>query len=623
MILSFFIRLFLFCLFSVKMYENMTTLDLLKKEILNIALELQYVSKSEIEDFKFDVSFIDESNSHFGDVSVNISLILAKKLGRTSKEIGEEILKSINSNIASGKELSKMIQKAELAANGFINLFLKEEFLVSEVERVSNLKFIETKFTNKKVLVEHSSPNLFKPFHIGHLMNNTIGESIVRLMKHTNADLKTMSFPSDISIGIAKAIYILKIKKDWSFEDKDIIERLGNAYVEGVKFYDENEDKRIDIVEIAKNLFEKNKDSEDWKLFEMSREVNIKYFENTVGFLGSHFDHLIYESQAGKKGEEIVKENINLDSSKEVFEIGEGGAILYDTKRKKNNESDETIKSVFINSEGHPTYEAKDLGLLKLKKNYFNFDYNFFVTDNEQVPHFDVVLDAAKALGDKMNSEEWKNIAERSFHIPHGRLNLKGERMSSRLGNILSVENTLHLVNTKVAERISEKVSEMSDEEKEKLIKNISLSALKIAILKSKPGLNIDFDFETSLNFEGATGPYLLYTFSRANSILEKAGHAKYKKVDSNFVSENNLPLIKKIIQLEAVTKKAIEDIAPQLIVKYLFELAQAFNTFYAKEKIISEDKEHTEANIYLVEKFKHTLKFAMNMVGIEEVDRM
>lgn len=616
------------------MYKNMTILDLIKKEILNIALELQYISKAEIEDFKFDVSFIDESNSRFGDVSVNISLILARKLSKTPKEIGEEILKSIDSNIESGKELSKIIKNADLAANGFLNLFLKDEFLISEAERISNLKFVETKFTNKKVLVEHSSPNLFKPFHIGHLMNNTIGESIVRMMKHTNADLKTMSFPSDISIGIAKAIYILKEDNNKtvppnlnSFSENDrievIVSYLGEAYVRGVKFYDENEEKRSEIVDIAKNLFEKNEDSEDWKLFEKSRGINIKYFENIVGFLGSHFDHFIYESEAGEKGAEIVKENFNLDSAKEVFETGEGGAIFFDTKKKKNNESDETIKSVFINGEGHPTYEAKDLGLLKLKDNYFNFDYSFFVTDNEQVPHFNVVLDAAKALGEKMNSEEWIKIANRSFHVPHGRLNLKGERMSSRLGNVLSVEDTLHLVNTKVAERVSEKTKDMSVEEVNKLIKNISLSALKIAILKSKPGLNIDFDFETSLNFEGATGPYLLYTFSRANSILEKGGHAKSEKVNSDFISENNLPLIKKIIQLEAVTKKAIEDIAPQLVVKYLFELAQAFNTFYAKEKIISDNEEKTEANLYLVEKFKHTLKFAMNMIGIEEVDRM
>ena len=597
----------------------MTILDLIKKEILDITLELQYISKAEIEDFKFDVSFIDESNSRFGDVSVNISLILAKKLAKTPKEIGEEILKSIESNIESEKELSRIIKKADLAANGFINIFLKDEFLISEAERISNLKFVETKFTNKKVLVEHSSPNLFKPFNIGLFMNNSVGESLVRMMRSTKADLKTMSFPSDISIGIAKAIYILKIKKDWSFEDKDIIDKLGNAYVEGVKFYDENPDKQKEVLEVAKNLFNNHRETEDYKLFEKSKELNVNYFKEIVGELGSTFDNLIYESEAGFRGEAIVKENMNLEKEKEVFQIGEGGAIVYDTKRKKNNESEETIKSVFINGEGHPTYEAKDLGLLQLKYGYFPFDYNFFVTDNEQVPHFDIVLDAAKNI-----NEEWKSITEKSFHVPHGRMTIKGEKMSTRLGNALLLEDILSITKSKAEEKLNiEKVKELNENERQDLLKKISISALRISVLKSKPGLNIDFDPDTSLNFEGATGPYLLYTFSRANSILEKGGHAKSEKVDSNFVSENNLPLIKKIIQLEAVTKKAIEDIAPQLVVKYLFELAQAFNTFYAKEKIISEDKEKTEANLYLVEKFKHTLKFAMNMIGIEEVDRM
>ena len=229
------------------------------------------------------------------------------------------------------------------------------------------------------------------------------------------------------------------------------------------------------------------------------------------------------------------------------------------------------------------------------------------------------MIQAARELGQKMNNNEWKKIAEKSEHIPHGRLNLKGGRMSSRLGNVLSVEDTLHLVNVKVVERLSEKTKDLENN----LIKNISLSALKIAILKSKPGLNIDFDFETSLNFEGATGPYLLYTYARANSILEKGEIGSLKNFNTSFISENNLPLIKKITELEAIAKKGIEDIAPQLIVKYLFELAQSFNTFYGKEKILSEDKEKTEANLFLVDRFKNTLKFTMNIIGIKEVERM
>jgi len=119
--------------------------------------------------------------------------------------------------------------------------------------------------------------------------------------------------------------------------------------------------------------------------------------------LGSHFDNLIYESEAGVRGERIIKENMNLDFEKEIFEVGDGGAIVFDTKKKKNNndENSETIKSVFINSEGHPTYEAKDIGLIDLKFEKYNPDLSIFVTDGEQISHFEVVLQAASDLGEE------------------------------------------------------------------------------------------------------------------------------------------------------------------------------------------------------------------------------
>lgn len=594
----------------------MTILEILKNELFNIARDLDYLKEDSIgaEDIKFDVSFIDSTNSKFGDVATNIALTLAKKVGKYPKVIGEEIIKEINFNIENEKELSKIIEKAELANNGFINFCLKKDFLIEELKRLANLELIETKYTDQKVLVEHSSPNLFKPFHIGHLMNNIIGESIVRMMKTTKADLRTMAFPSDISIGIAKAIYILKNKKNWSFFNEDIINILGNAYTEGVRFYEENPDKQDEIKLVAKNLFERNSETEEYQIYTKAREVNIEYFKKVQAMLGSKFDHFIYESEAGIRGEEIVKENVNKEEGKEVFFVAENGAIVFDTKKIKNKVSSETIKSVFINSENHPTYEAKDLGLLDLKHGYFPFDYNLFVTDTEQIPHFEVVLQVAKELG-----SVFKFLAEKSQHVPHGRLNLKGERISSRLGNVLTVEEVLEMVNKKAEERLGSKTEDLNEIQKEFLIKDISLSALRISILKSKPGINIDFDFETSLNFEGSTGPYLLYTYARANSLLEKVEKGEGELI----VSLSSLPLYKKLIESESVLKRGIEELAPQVIVKYLFELAQAFNTFYAKEKIISEDKNLTNSNISLVKNFLKIFKFSLNSIGIEEVEKM
>ncbi len=586
----------------------MTLLETIKKELEKSIKTTGFLEENSSLDF--DVSFIDENNAKYGDISTNLAIILSKKLKKDLKELALEIKSSLEGN----NNFSEIVKNIELASNGFINFFLREEFLIEEIKRLSDLDFVETKFTNKKVLVEHSSPNLFKPFHIGHLMNNIIGESITKMMLATKADLRIMSFPSDISIGIAKAIYILKNKENWSFYNEDIIKTLGEAYVEGTKLYEENPLLQEEIKKVARNLFERNEETEDFQIYSKAKKVNIEYFEKIVSILGTKFDNLIYESEAGIRGEEIVKNYLNKEKEREIFEIGEEGAIVFDTQKKKNKEGKETIKSVFINSEGHPTYEAKDLGLLDLKYNYFPFDYNFFITDNEQIPHFDTVLEVAKKMGNK-----WEEIAAKSRHLSHGRLNMKGERVSSRLGNILTVEEILKEVGENAKERLSGKVENLNEIEKDFLIKNIALSAIRIAILKSRLGLNIDFDLETSLSFEGATGPYLLYTYARANSLLEKESIKK----EEFKVTENSLSLYKKLIEYESTIKRSIEELAPQLIVKYLFELAQTFNTFYSKEKIISDNKENTLQNISLVKKFLNIYKKALNSIGLEEVARM
>ena len=176
----------------------MTILESIKAELENIILDKYSIKK---EDVKFDVSFIDEVNSKFGDVSTNVALILAKQIGKNPIEISENIAQDFASK-------SHFSNNSNFALPGFINIFLKKGLLISELDRVSELEYIETRFTDKKVLIEHSAINLFKPFHIGHLMNNVIGEGLVRMMKYTNAKLKTISFPSDISLGIEKAVYI-------------------------------------------------------------------------------------------------------------------------------------------------------------------------------------------------------------------------------------------------------------------------------------------------------------------------------------------------------------------------------------------------------------------------------
>ena len=616
----------------------MTILDILKKDLFEIIKDLGYVSNVVEKDFDFSVSFIDETNRQYGDISTNLPIILSKKINQNLSEIAEKIKEKF-------LEIYPL-EKIELAKNGFLNIFMSDEILNKELKNIQDIFwkkenqkiFLETNWTKKNILLEHTSPNLFKPFHIGHLMNNAIGESLASMMRASDANLKTMSFPSDISLGIAKAIYMLKesylkdefekIKKLFLKNEEDIsiknifIDLFGRAYFEGVGFYEENLDKQDEIKKIAKNLFEKNKESEDYEIFEFARDLNIDYFKRQLkDKLNTQIDKYIFESDTLFKAEEIIKENINKDKKDEVF-IMSDGAIVFDTKKRKNKESDETIKSVFINSEGHPTYQAKDLGLLALKKDYFDFDKSIFVTDNEQIPHFEVVMQAAKELGSNL-----KNIAENSIHIAHGRLELNGKRMASREGNTLSVDGILDILQANYLDKFSKENGDINIIDS----KNIILACLKIAILKSKIGLNVDFDLEKDFSFTGNTGAYLLYTFVRGNKLIQDFQKINPEnKIENIFNLENikitkeNKNFILNILQSETILKNSINNLAPQGIVRYLFDLAGSFNNFYDKQKILDKDNlSLTQENIYLVQIFLKTFKFALNILGIKEVEEM
>lgn len=499
-----------------------------------------------------------------------------------------EVLK--NQNIES-------LEKIEVAGPGFINFTLKREVFVKSLLDAQDPEWGNTKvYKDKKILVEHSSPNLFKPFHIGHLMNNTIGEALYRLAKSSGAQATPISFPSDISLGIAKAIFIIleKLEQDGSYQWDDIVV-LGNSYVEGTKRYDEDESIHPRVKEIADNLYA-NKDSIELTLFKQAKHFNISYFEQIVEKLGSHFDSYIYESEAGVDGKKIVLEN-----TPKVFTESEGAIVYVPSEESKLH------TSVFINSQGNPTYEAKDIGLLHLKFKKYNPDISITVTDTQQTSHFHVVVDA----GGKINPIWQQN----SVHRTHGRMTFKGQKMSSRLGGVPLVEDILSTV--------VEEVKEKSEGIDEKTCNQISIAAIKFSVLKSKAGSNIDFDPETSLSFVGDSGPYLQYTAVRAGALLEKG-----KLLGINPSIENSVDgtetLERLIARFLEVAERAQREWAPHYVVTYLLELAQEFNSWYGQGKIVdAEDVSGTAYRLSVVSAARQTLINGLWVLGIETPEKM
>jgi arginyl-tRNA synthetase len=524
-----------------------------------------------------------------GDYATNVALVVSKVLGKNPQDVAKSLLEYFTTHKGAD------IETVSIAGPGFINFTLNRTVFVQGLAQAQTKEWGQTDvYKGQKILVEHSSPNLFKPFHIGHLMNNTIGESITRLAKASGAQVTTLSFPSDISLGVAKAIFILLEKYGAEFIPTDVAV-LGDAYIEGTKRYDEDESTHLRVKEIADNLYAA-KASDELIVFEKCKAFNIAYFQKIVAQLGSDIDANIYESEAGVEGKQIV-----LEYTPKVFTESEG-AIVY-----VPNEDDKHINTVvFINSQGNPTYEAKDLGLLELKFTRYNPDLSIFITDAQQVSHFQVVLDAAAKI-----TTDW---AQKSLHRFHGRMSFKGAKMSSRLGGVPIVEDVL----ATVADEVKDKSPDSTDQSAQ----IIAIAAIKFSILRAMAGKDINFDPETSLSFEGDSGPYLQYTAVRAGSLLQKGLGLDIAPSIAQPVSGTEI-LERLIARLPEVVAESQKAWAPHYMVTYLLDVAQAFNSWYGQGKIIDEDTTSTAYRLSIVAATRQTLINGLWILGIAVPEKM
>lgn len=533
----------------------------------------------------------------FGDYSTNIAMVLAKKLGQSPQTLASTLVKEMN------KILPDEISKIEVAGPGFINFYLSESFFTESVQYSIEQETMWGKndvLKNKKVLVEHSSPNLFKPFHIGHMMNNTIGESIVRLARFGGADVVTMSYPSDVSLGIGKAVYILlsdgveKVQALPTLQEK--LEYLGDCYVRGTKLYEEDESVQSTIKNITQKIFEKTPGVE-YDAYTLGKEINLDYFKTITKTLGSHFDDFIYESEAGAVGKKLVLEN-----TPAIFTESEG-AVIY------QGEQDGLHTRVFINKEGYPTYEAKDTGLLSLKFSKYNPDISIFITDHEQTDYFRVVSTAAGKI-----HKEWQ---DKTIHRTHGRMTFKGQKMSSRLGGVPTAKSILDTLIESVHDVAKYNLTPTD-------VEHIAIAALKYTILKVQAGKNINFDPETSLSFEGDSGPYLLYSTLRAKSLLEKGESGGVAYSFERPVDVDVTHLEKMLYRFPEVVAQSLSEYAPHHVVGYLTELAGLYNAWYANTKILKADTEAGRRYYMALSKsFYITMQQGLYIMGIEIPEKM
>ncbi|MEK7669172.1 MAG: arginine--tRNA ligase [Patescibacteria group bacterium] len=514
------------------------------------------------------------------------------------------------------------VDKIEVVGN-FINFYLSKEFFTNSIKEILGKEERcgeNDLFKDQKIIIEYTDPNPFKEFHIGHLMSNSIGEAISRIIETGGSSIKRLSYGGDVGLHVTKSIFAVlaqknEIEKIKNADEKEQIKFWAKAYILGNNQYEDNADAKKEIDELNKIIFDKS-DPEINELYEWGRELSIKYFQEMFKRLGTHFDKNIWESEVVEDAQKAV----SLGLEKNVLEKSEGAVIF-----KGENYGLHT--RVFVNSKGVPIYEAKELGLSIKKYEDFSFDKSIVITGNEQNEYFKVVLKATELIKPE--------VSGKTVHIGHGMLRFVSGKMSSRKGNVITGEDLIDQVKEKVFEKIKDRDFNEEDpsidsgQVKNSIAEMVAIGAIKYSILRQAIGGDIIFDFDKSISFEGDSGPYLQYACVRANSVLEKVLKGTFKMPQSQKVPFNTLEtweiteLEKYLYRFEEVVERAGVEYAPHYLVTYLTELASLFNSFYANNKIIDENDPSSSYKIALTQAVANILKSGLNLLGIKVPKKM
>lgn len=542
-----------------------------------------------------------------GDYSTNVALVVFPKLKDKFKN-PLELAAFIAQNLQ--KKLPN-IDRIEALKPGFINFWVSEKDLLEELDHISTLKDNFGKdegLKSQKIMLEFAHPNTHKLFHIGHLRNITIGESLSRLLEFQGSNVYRVNYQGDVGLHVAKALYGLTEKDVENIKYQSINERikfLSIAYIEGNKAYEENEKAKIKINEINKKVYEEDKKIMD--LWHTTRDWSLEYFEKIYKRVGTKFDRLYFESEVAAPGKKIVLDNLDKVFAKDQ------GAIIF------KGEEYGFHSRVFINSLGLPTYEAKDVGLAYLQMEDFSPDKIIHVVGPEQKGYFEVLFKALETISNKFENKE--------IHLEYGFVRLKEGKMSSRLGDVVEGEWLLE----EAKKRIQAEFKDMDEQTLEK----VAVGAVKYSMLKFSRKSDITFSFDESISLEGNSGPYLQYTFARTQSVLAKvktraAGKAsgdarqnsKVKTTSQNLKLEiEEISILRSLIHFPEVIEEAAENFSPNLLCNYLFELSQVFNNFYQKHKILGSEKEEFRLKLTLA--VGQILKTGLYLLGIESPEKM
>jgi len=531
----------------------------------------------------------------FGDYTTNVALRLAKQLGKNPHEVAETLADKLR------ETLNEHVSQVTIAGPGFINLHLNDQTLQSALQK-KPAKSLQ----GQSIVAEYSDPNPFKVLHAGHLYTTITGDAIARLLEAAGATVHRINYGGDVGLHVGKAMWAIVHSLGGELPEKlgeiDTGKRpewLSERYVQGNTAYEQDDKAKAEIVANNKQVYEvhasDDHESPFAQIYWTCRQWSYDGFHQLYKQLQvTEFERYIAESEVTPIGIEMA--NKGLEGG--ILTRSDGAVVFA-------GEPHDLHTRVFLNSEGLPTYEAKELGLAALKWRDYNFDQGIIITANDIVEYMKVVLKALESF--------YPEVVARSKHITHGVIKLPGgKKMSSRKGNILRAQDILE-----IADKANQALNDQNNHE-------TVLGAVKYAFLKNRIGGDIIYDPEQSVSLEGNSGPYLQYAHARARSILHKAtvGGSQSEAFNGEIKFDpEERSLVRKITEYVEVFDNAVAELMPHHLCTYLYELAQIFNHFYEHNKVIGDTRETTR--LTLVQHYADTLQAGLGLLGITAPDRM
>jgi len=556
----------------------------MKEDILNLLNKLTYLPKSKINEL------IELPPSpELGDYSFPC-FVLSKKFKKNPSEIAIELVKKIG---------SKSFEKVE-SKGPYVNFFLDEKTLAETVlKKISKEKdkygSVKTG-KGKKIVIEMSSPNVAKPFGIGHLRSTIIGNSLSNIYSFNGFKTIKINYLGDWGTPFGKII--LGYKKFGSAEKlkKDPVKHLLEVYI--------RVNKKPELEQEARNWFKKleHGDKEALNLWKRFRELSIEDFQRIYSTLGIKFDVISGESVYNKKMEKTISEL----HKKKLLKKSEGALIINLEKYK--------LGVVLIKkSDGTTLYATRDLTGARDRYNKYKFDKMIYEVGSEQNLYFRQIFKVLDLLGYK-----W---AKDCVHVNHGLyLDKDGKKFATRKGKTIFMDDILEETK-KLAKAEILKREKISTKELEERALKVALAAIFYGDLKNYRSNDVVFNIKNFLSFEGNTGPYLLYTYARAKSILRKAKYMSNRKYKIKEIDNVERQLLLKLSMFQDVVQSAYNNLSPNLIANYSYKLSQIFNEYYHKTKVIGSDNE--QFRLVLVEAFSQTLKNSLSLLGISVLEKM